>query len=113
MTKTPVSVTTHLGLTQTKIGMIVGTMEVELVLRQARSLKDKRRVVRSLKDRLSNEFNIAVAEIDYQDKHQRIALGIAVVGTDRIVLESVLEKVRSYIERNPSAEFALSRIDFY
>lgn len=93
--------------------MIVGTLEVELLLRQARSLKDKRQVTRSLKDRLSNEFNLAVAEIDYQNNPQRIALGIAVVGTDKRLLESVLDKVKRYIERNPKAQFALSHTEFF
>ena len=66
-----------------------------------------------MKDKLSNEFNLAIAEIDYQDKHQRIALGMAVVGTDRRLLESVVDRVRLYIDRNPSAELALSHTEFY
>lgn len=93
--------------------MIVGTLEVQLILRQARSLKDKRRVVRRLKDRLSNEFNLAVAEVDFQDVHQRIGLGIAVVGTDRRVLESVLARIERYIELNPDAELAIAETDFF
>ena len=62
--------------------MIVGTLQVRLLLRQARTLKDKRQVVRSIKDRLHNEFNVSVAEIESQDNRQLAVLGLAMVGTE-------------------------------
>ena len=48
--------------------MVVGSLEVRLRVREARSLKDKRQVVRSIVDRLRNGFNVSVAEVDAQDK---------------------------------------------
>ena len=62
--------------------MIIGTLRVRLLLRQARSLKDKRQVVRSIKDRLHNDFNVSVVEIESQDNRQLAVLGLAMAGTE-------------------------------
>lgn len=76
--------------------MIVGTLKLRLVLRESHSLKDKRRVIKSLKDTLSNKFNISVAETDEQDVWQTAVLGIAAVGTDTPFVQSVLTQVVNY-----------------
>jgi len=54
--------------------MIVGSLRVRLLVRQSRSLKDKRQVVLSIKDRLRNSFNVSVAEVDAQDHRQLVVL---------------------------------------
>jgi uncharacterized protein YlxP (DUF503 family) len=76
--------------------MIVGTLKLRFVLRESHSLKDKRRVLRSLKDTLSNKFNISVAEVDEQDVWQTAQVGVAVVGTDTPFVQSVLTNVLNY-----------------
>ena len=58
----------------------IGVLTLEIVLQNAHSLKDKRHVVKGLKDRLRSKFNVAVAEIDYQDLWQRAAVAV-VTGT--------------------------------
>ena len=73
--------------------MIVGTLKLRLVLRESHSLKDKRRVIKSLKDTLSNKFNISVAETDEQDVWQTAEIGVASVGTDAPFVQSVLTNV--------------------
>jgi hypothetical protein len=83
--------------------MTAGVLELRLVIRQAQSLKDKRRVVRSLQDRLRSRFDVAVAEVDLQDDRQQAVLGVAVVGNDEAVLGSVLNKVVDFVRRNPDA----------
>ena len=77
--------------------MIVGTLKLRLVLRESHSLKDKRRVLKSLKDTLSNKFNISVAETDEQDVWQTAELGVASVGTDGPFVQSVLTNVVNYV----------------
>ena len=62
--------------------MIVGSLRVRLLLREARSLKDKRQVVQSIKDRLRNGFNVSVAEVEAQDNRQLAVLGLAMVGNE-------------------------------
>ena len=71
--------------------MIIGVIGWELEVFGCQSLKDKRRVVKSLKDRLHREFNVSVAETAHHDLWQRAELTAAVVATDRRHADSVLE----------------------
>lgn len=83
--------------------MTVGVLELNLVIREALSLKDKRRVVKSLKDRLKSRFDVAVAEVGAQDVRQQAVLGVAVVGNDARVLGQVLNKVVDFVRNHPVA----------
>jgi len=76
--------------------VIVATLKLRFVLRESHSLKDKRRVIKSLKDTLANKFNVSVAETDEQDVWQTAVLGIATVGTDTPFVQSVLTQVVNY-----------------
>ena len=60
--------------------MPVGLLTLELHIPDAQSLKDKRQVLRSLKDRLRRDFNVAVAELEHQDTWQRSVVGVVVEG---------------------------------
>jgi uncharacterized protein YlxP (DUF503 family) len=91
--------------------MIVGTLRVRLLLREARSLKDKRQVVRSIKDRLCNSFNVSVAEVEAQDKHQLAVLGIAMVGTETHPLKIALGHIVEALRSHPIAELLDSEIE--
>jgi uncharacterized protein YlxP (DUF503 family) len=71
----------------------IGVLTLEIVLQNSHSLKDKRHVVKSLKDRLRNKFNVAVAEIDYQDLWQRALVAAVTVSSDRGNAEKVLQSV--------------------
>jgi uncharacterized protein YlxP (DUF503 family) len=71
----------------------VGVLTLELRLEGAHSLKDKRQVVQALKDRLRRKFNVAVAEIDYQDLWQRAAVAAVTVSPDRAYAEQLLRSV--------------------
>lgn len=93
--------------------MIVGTVEFRLSLRGARSLKDKRRVVASLKDRLRNQFNVSVAEVDGQDFIQSATLAVAQVGNDSRYLDSSLAKLMDAVRRFPAASLIDYDIEIY
>ena len=71
----------------------VGVLTLELHIEGAHSLKDKRHTVKSLKDRLRSRFNVAVAEIDYQDLWQRALVAAVTVSSDRARAEQVLQLV--------------------
>jgi uncharacterized protein len=71
----------------------VGVLTLELRLEGSHSLKDKRHVVESLKARLRSKFNVAVAEIDYQDMWQRAAVAAVTVSPDHVFAEKVLRSV--------------------
>ena len=93
--------------------MIVGTLRIRLVLRDARSLKDKRHVVKSIKDRLANRFNVSIAEVDHQDEWQRATLGVAMVGTDTRFVNSVLSKVIDHLRFAPGAELVDYELEMF
>lgn len=78
--------------------MIVGTAVVELQLPENGSLKGKRQVLRSIKDRIRARFNVSIAEVDRQDAWQRATLGVAVVSNDARLVDETLNKVVNFIE---------------
>lgn len=80
--------------------MRVGMLRAELRIPGCRSLKEKRRPLKSLLERLRNRFHVSAAEVDYQDKHQRAAIGVAVVGSDGRHVAERLRAVREFIELN-------------
>ena len=84
--------------------MIVGTLRVRLLLRQARSLKDKRQVVKSVKDRLANDFNVSVAEIEELDNRQLAVLGFAMVSNDTHHVKTALGQIVQALRVHPVAE---------
>ncbi len=84
--------------------MFVGTARIELFLPGAASLKDKRAVVRGLKDRIRQRTQAAVAEVDHQDLWQRAALGVAVVSGERRQVGEMLQSVRQIADGTPGAE---------
>ncbi|MBC7545317.1 MAG: DUF503 domain-containing protein [Candidatus Sericytochromatia bacterium] len=81
------------------MGMMVGAMEVRLHLPHSRSLKDKRRIVQSVKTRVENEFHAAVAETEDLDLWQVAVLGVAVVSNDGRHANERLSKIVDFIER--------------
>jgi uncharacterized protein YlxP (DUF503 family) len=72
---------------------IIGVLNLELRIEHSQSLKDKRQVVRSLKDRLRTRHNVAVAEIDYLDSWQHSLVSAVTVSNDRVHAETMLQAV--------------------
>ena len=83
--------------------MVVGVSKWELALPGCASLKEKRMVVRSLKDRIHHRFKVAVAETAHQDVWTRAQLAVAVVATDARQAEEVLDQVDRMVEQNGRA----------
>lgn len=83
--------------------MTVGTCRVELRLAGNNSLKGKRRVVKSLKDRIRGRFNVSVAEVDRLDEWQRATLGIVCVSNNSRLVDETLTKVVNLIETDADA----------
>lgn len=74
--------------------------QVQVYLPESRSLKDKRQVVKSLKDRIHGKFNVSVSEVEYHDLWQRSTLGLAVVSTAASHAGEVLDQVVRFIEHD-------------
>lgn len=83
--------------------MQVAVAVFELHIPHAQSLKDKRAVVRSLKDRLRKRHEVSAAEVGLQDLHQRARIGVAVVGSDGASLEPMFEQMVEELEREGNA----------
>ena len=79
--------------------MVVAVCTLELEIPASQSLKDKRRVVRSITARVRQSFNVSIAEVDSLDAWQSATLGIVCVSSDRDYAHGLLEKVIQSIER--------------
>ena len=79
--------------------MPVGLLTLELHLPEAQSLKDKRQVLRSLKDRLRGQFNVAVAELEHQDTWQRSVVGIVTLSNEQRHVDESLQNVLAEADR--------------
>jgi len=84
--------------------MLIGTLIFELYLPGSSSLKEKRFILKSIKDRIRNQFNVSVAEIEFHDKWQRCGLGIACISNNRRHLDSILSKISMFFERESRVE---------
>lgn len=80
--------------------MVIGIVTWELHLNGCRSLKEKRRVLKSLKDRLHDRFNVSVAETNHQDRWQRAELSCCVIANERRHAESVLTSADEFVSRD-------------
>jgi hypothetical protein len=92
--------------------MPVGLLTIEIHLPGARSLKDKRQVIRSLKDRLRAQFNVAVAELDHQDLWQRALVGVVTLSNDERHLEESLQAVLAESERLLGPDLISHELEF-
>ncbi|HUE54862.1 MAG TPA: DUF503 domain-containing protein [Candidatus Udaeobacter sp.] len=79
--------------------MPVGLLTLELYIPDAQSLKEKRQVLRSLKDRLRREFNVAVAELDHHDTWQRSVVGVVTISNEEKHVNEMLQKVLDESDR--------------
>lgn len=93
--------------------MVVGLCTVELFLAESRSLKDKRQVLHSLKDRLRGTFNVSVAEVDGQDLWQKAVLAVACVSNESGHVNSVLEQALNVIKGVPVVEVVRAQFEVF
>jgi uncharacterized protein YlxP (DUF503 family) len=91
--------------------MTVGVLQLELSIGDAMSLKDKRRVVLSLKDRIAHGHNVSIAEVGALDEHRRSILGIAMVANDRAYVEGGLSKLVDFVKLVPSVNLIDYKIE--
>lgn len=93
--------------------MIIGVLEVSIHIPSAQSLKDKRKVVQSLKDRIRNHFNVSLAETDGQDVWQRCTLAAAMVASHRTAIARDFERILQIIEAQPEIDGTEYEMEYY
>jgi len=91
---------------------VVGVLTLELRIEQAHSLKEKRHVVKSLKDRLRNRFNVSVAEIEDMELHNSAVLAVAVVSASRDFASQVLQAVEAEAESQLGAMLIRTNVEW-
>lgn len=78
--------------------MVIGILRFNLYLPENSSLKGKRRVLRSLKDRLRSQFNVSVAEVEFQDLWQKAGIAVVTVSPDRDYADGMLQKILNRVD---------------
>ena len=91
--------------------MIIGVLQLELSIGDAMSLKDKRRVVRSLKDRIAHGHNVSIAEVGALDEHRRAVIGMAMVSNDSRYVQGALSKIVDFVRGVPAVDLMDYQID--
>jgi uncharacterized protein YlxP (DUF503 family) len=92
--------------------VVVGVLRLELLLPENHSLKGKRSVLRTIKARVQNKFNVSIAECDDHDLWQRATLGVSQVGADQAHVDSCLREVIRFIDELQMAELGEERVEF-
>jgi uncharacterized protein len=92
--------------------MVVGVLRLTLYLAESQSLKDKRAVLRKIKARVRNEFNVSIAECDEHDLWQKTLLGICQVGADQAYVDGALRAVVRFIDDLHLAEVGAEELEF-
>jgi hypothetical protein len=91
--------------------MVIGVLQLELSIGDAMSLKDKRRVVRSVKDRIASGRNVSVAEVAALDSIRTAILGVAMVSNDSQYVEGALSRIVDFVRNVRGAELVDYQID--
>ena len=84
--------------------MVIGFLYLEIHLPYCHSLKEKRKRLNSIKDRFKKKYNIALAELDYQDKWQRTKIGIVTINNQKKVIGNLFQRLMTEVEENIDGE---------
>jgi len=93
--------------------MIIGMLAIDLFNEQFHSLKEKRQLLASLKKRLKNKFNIAVAESDYQDLWQKAQLAVVSLGATHAIVDQTFKEIEDFIFLNYSVQITQMKVRYF
>ncbi|HPG40999.1 MAG TPA: DUF503 domain-containing protein [bacterium] len=93
--------------------MFIGLLQIELFIPESDSLKAKRFVLSSIKDRIKNKFNVSIAEVENNDKWQRATLGVAMVANEKNFVDQALNKVLNFVDDYDQVEVVDHRIEIF
>ncbi|HDD64698.1 MAG TPA: DUF503 domain-containing protein, partial [Firmicutes bacterium] len=75
-------------------------LEIDILIPGSQNLKEKRKIVKSLKDKVRAKFNVSICEVDFHEKWQRALIGISCVNSKRKEIEIIFEKIKNLIRGN-------------
>ncbi len=93
--------------------MIIGLLTLEIYIPYSHSLKEKRKSLKKIKDRVKNKFNVAYAELDFLNKWQRTKIGMVTINTQKNMVEKIFHKIVLEIEENIEGEILKKEIYFF
>jgi len=93
--------------------MIIGYLSLEIYLPYSHSLKEKRKTLSAIKDRLKKKYNVALAELDYQDKWQRSKIGVVTLNNQKLVIERLFQRILDEAESLIDGEIIQTEIHFF
>lgn len=93
--------------------MIIGFLSLELYLPYSHSLKEKRRRLVPLKDRFRRKYNVAFAELEYQNKWQRSKIGLVTLNNQKIMIEKIFHQIITDVEEIIDGEIIRKEIIYY
>ena len=93
--------------------MVIGFLPLEIYLPYSQSLKEKRKTLNSIKDRLKKKYNVAFAELDYQNKWQRSKIGVVSLNNLKRVVENIFHKIILDVEENIDGEILHQEIQYF
>ena len=93
--------------------MFVGVGQIDLYIPDSGSLKSKRFVLKSIKTKIRNKFNVSIAEVENNDKWQRTTLGVSLVSNDQKMVNSVFSKIINFIDDDYRVQVIDYHIEIY
>ncbi len=93
--------------------MVIGFLLLDIHFPLSHSLKEKRKRLNKIKDRFKNRFNVALAELEYQDKWQRAKIGIVTINTQKKVIESLFNRIIIEADENLDGEILDHQIHYF
>jgi uncharacterized protein YlxP (DUF503 family) len=93
--------------------MIIGLLTLEIYIPYSHSLKEKRKTLNKIKDRLKKKFNVAFAELEYLNKWQRSKIGLVTLNTQKGMIEKIFQKIIREIEENIEGEILQKDIYYF
>lgn len=93
--------------------MVIAVLSIEIYIQMANSLKDKRRIIKSIEKKCRNKYNVSISEVDRQELWKNTTIGIVTIGTDHRHLEKTLNRILKFIEGFYDITITSFSIDFY
>jgi uncharacterized protein YlxP (DUF503 family) len=93
--------------------MIIGLLTLEIYIPYSHSLKEKRKILKSFKDRMRNKFNVAIAELNFQNKWQRTKIGLVTVNQDKKLIDRIFSKIVEDAEKSIEGEIIESKLTYF
>ena len=91
--------------------MVIGIMQMELLLPETRSLKDKRSVLSRIKNGVRKQFNVSIAELRYLDQFSRTLLGIVTINNETKIVDQILGQVEQFVERQAGVQVLNRKVE--